>query len=210
MKPPRTLAALLVAAPVLLSACEREPAPKQGTPAPAPQGLAPSSSPLANPPAGTAPISNDPKYFAIGGVAFTVPEGWKRVPPANQMRLAELQVPDPSGDITRACTVAFSTAGGDIQSNITRWAGQMHEGPGKIPQPQATTRQVAGFPITAVELSGTFSGMGEISPRPDWMLRGAIIETPEGLLFIKMTGPAETMKPAAEGWNALIDGIKRS
>lgn len=133
-----------------------------------------------------------------------LPEGWKEVPPANQMRLIELQVADPGGDLTKVSTVAFSTAGGDVQSNITRWAGQMKD----ASKTDSTTKDIGGFKVSQIEMTGTYLGMGE-QTRPDTTFRGAIVETPSGLLFIKMTGPASSMKASAEGWNTMIAGIKK-
>ena len=51
--------------------------------------------------------------------------------------------------------------------------------------------------------------MGEAAPHLKWLLRGAIVETPDGLLFIKMTGPAEQMASTAAAFNAMIDGLKK-
>lgn len=174
--------------------------------------------PTANPPAagGVAPVSPDAANLGSGqtitsmGVSVTLPEGWKRNPPANQMRLAEANVPDASGDPAKACLVVFSTAGGSVSDNISRWAGQVRDAQGQPVAGTPATKQVGGVNVTTVEMTGTFAGMGDTPPKENWTLRGAIIETSQGLLFIKMTGPAESMKAALPGFNAMVDSVKKS
>lgn len=179
------------------------------TPAPNTPAAAPNA-------AGAVPVSPDAANLGSGqtitamGVSVTVPEGWKRNPPANQMRLAEANVPDASGDPAKACLVVFSTAGGSVSDNISRWAGQVRDAQGQPVAGTPATKQVGGVNVTTVEMTGTFAGMGDSAPKENWTLRGAIIESSQGLLFIKMTGPAESMKAALPGFNAMVDSVKKS
>lgn len=204
----RTLIAGLFTASVIigLGACEKQPpaspSPAPNPPpaaAPAPAGPAAPPTPAAAAPSGT---------ITVAGILFKVPEGWKSVPPSNQMRLAEIQVADASGDPSKACVIAFSTAGGDVQSNITRWAGQMLDASGQPPKPETAVRDINGLKVHTAELKGSYQGMGE-APKSDWMLRGAIVETASGLLFVKMTGPAAAMEAAKAKWNEMIVGIQK-
>lgn len=160
---------------------------------------APSAAPVPASPA----TAGDGTVVALG-VTFTVPQGWMQVPPANSMRLAELAVPDSAGK--PECSVVFSTAGGTVDSNLERWAGQVQpeDGGGKT---EIQRSEVAGLKVSVGEWTGAFAGMGEAAPRSGWTLRGAIVETPQGLLFIKMTGPREPMTAAADSFNAMIAGL---
>lgn len=217
-----SLASLVAIASVLtLAACEDKSAqPPLSEPKPA----APANN-AATPPAGGAtngptggvvPVSPDAANVGTGqtvtamGVSVTLPDSWKRNPPANQMRLAEASVPDASGDAAKECLVVFSTAGGSVQDNITRWAGQVRDAQGQPVPGTPATKQVGGVNVTTVEMTGTFAGMGDTPPKENWTLRGAIVETSQGLLFIKMTGPAEGMAAALPGFNAMIDSVKKS
>lgn len=172
------------------------PPPAQAAPArpaqPAPQAV--------TPPAHTAGAAS---RLDVMGVSFAVPEGWTVAPPANSMRLAELHV---GADAATQCLVVFSTAGGTVQSNIDRWAGQVTPAPGATP-PAPSTRTVAGLKVTTAEFVGDYAGMGNAAPQHHWMLRGAIVETPAGLLFIKMTGPAEPMTAARPAFDTLVDSL---
>jgi hypothetical protein len=179
--------------------------PTKSVPAPA------ASNPVPKPAGGetTAAASAGPNLNVMG-MTFTVPDGWKQVPPANNMRLAEIQVPDAGGDASKACTIAFSTAGGDVLSNVNRWAGQIQDDAGKPAQADLKSKDVHGVKVNTVEFTGNYAGMGDGARKPDWMLRGAIIELPEGLLFIKMTGPKAPMTAAAAKFQSMVDGMAKS
>jgi hypothetical protein len=146
----------------------------------------------------------------VQGVTLTLPAGWKRNPPANAMRLAEAAVPSASNDPAKACLVVFSTAGGSVEDNIARWSGQVRDDKGQPAQPKTDAKTVDGLKVSTVEMTGTYAGMGDGSPQTNWTLRGAIIETPGGLLFIKMTGPSAEMSAALPAFNTLVESLKKS
>jgi hypothetical protein len=126
------------------------------------------------------------------------------------MRLAEAIVADASGDPAKASVVVFSTAGGSVEENIARWSGQVLDAEGKPAVAKSESRTVSGMKATVVEFIGSFAGMGDAGRKQNWMLRGAIIETQAGLLFIKMNGPAEQMGTSAADFAALVDSVKKS
>lgn len=201
---PAVMLTFLALSPI---ACERQPS----TPAPEKATGTPSATPAPSEakPAAPAPSATGGATISALGVRFAVPDGWKEVPPANQMRLAELVVADASGDAAKACSVVFSTAGGDVQANVTRWAGQMRDSAGQAPKFEITTREIEGLKVHMVEFRGLYQGMGDGTPKPDWMMRGGIVETSSGLLFVKMTGPAATMQGAEAGWASLINSARK-
>lgn len=181
--------------------------PPAAAPAAAPSPQAPAAQ---TPPAATPPATASGDTVKAGGLTFAVPAGWKSVPPSNSMRAAELVVADPSGDASKNCTVAFSMARGDVQSNIDRWSGQVRDAAGQPTKANVTKRQVAGETVHIAEMTGAFSpGMGDTRTLQNWTMRGAIVELPGDMLFIKMTGPAEQMAAAAKGFDQLIDSAKK-
>lgn len=139
------------------------------------------------------------------GLKLAVPAGWTVAPPSNSMRLAEIHVPDAGGDASRACLVVFSSAGGTVQSNMDRWQGQVKGGPAG----ERVEQQVGGMKVTTAEFVGTYAGMGEGPAKEDWMLRGSIVETPAGLLFIKMTGPKGAMEGQRDAFHAMVESIAK-
>lgn len=223
------IAALLLASTLAISACDKSPTPQPplsgptpvapgATPAPgAPQDLPPGHPPIASPAASTpgtsaasAPASDLGQVVAALGAAVTLPEGWKRNPPANQMRIAEAVAPAASNDPAQSCLVVFSTAGGSIEENITRWSGQVRDAQGMPVPPTSETKTIDGMSVTVVAMTGTVAGMGIDGTNANWTLRGAIIQAPQGNLFIKMTGPADTMSAQAASFAAMVDSLKKS
>jgi hypothetical protein len=207
----RHAAFLTTAVALALCGCEERTPPAPAKPASTKPTAAPSAATAQPPTQPSAPngAASSASTANVQGVSFPIPAGWKQVPPSNPMRLAEVQVPDASGDAAKACVVAFSSAGGDVQANLDRWAGQVHDASGQPVKPNVQVRTIGGMKVTIADLTGAYSGMGEPAPHANWTLRGAIIETPGSLLFVKMTGPAEQMAAAAPGFDAMIDGLKK-
>ena len=66
---------------------------------------------------------------------------------------------------------------------------------------------MSGVPITMIDSSGTYTGMGGpmsggSKPVAGYRLIGAIVEGPGGNVFFKLTGPAKTIAAAAEEFRA--------
>jgi hypothetical protein len=205
---PTRVVVLVVGLSLIATACEQKSAQPPATAKPA-APVAPSPAPVvaapASPPPGAATISG--QSISALGVTFVLPDGWKAKPPANTMRLAQAEVPDASGDPAKACSVVFSTARGGVQPNIDRWAGQVRDEAGQPATPRIQKRSIGGFEVTTVEMEGAYTDMSG-SAQPGWALRGAIIETPAGLLFIKMTGPGPAMAAAGPGFSTILASLK--
>lgn len=140
----------------------------------------------------------DPTTFAVGGLSFQRPAEWQWVPVTSAMRKAQLKVPGAAGK--EAAEITFfhfgSGQGGDLQANAQRWLRQFEskEGASKV-----DWKEMGGRKVAVVSTEGTFqSGMpgGPTTPMPNYALLGAIIDHPEGNVFVKMTGPLETVKAA--------------
>ena len=202
----RTLGSLLIVASTAVLGCsEKKPQPPLSSPK---QAQAPVSAPPKGAPP-QAPSDHSDATVSSHGVSMTFPQAWKRNPPANQMRLAEANVPDASGDPVKACLVVLSTAGGTVEENLARWSGQVRDAQGQPVVGKPESQVVDGLKISVVEMTGTFAGMGDTLPKDNWTLRGAIVEAPEGLLFIKMTGPAESVAAAAKDFQAMVLSAKK-
>jgi hypothetical protein len=205
MKHSRAIPAALVFA-LFVTACEKE-----AQPVPAP---APAPTPAPTPAPSPTPTADSQGLITAGDIRFDLPAGWQSVTPANTMRLAEIHVPAPAGaDAAAKCLLTFSRAGGSVDDNITRWSGQMRTPEGEPGTPQRTQHEAGGLTITLVEYRGTFMDGMPGSPqqpvaREGWIFRGAIIPTTPMSTFIRMTGPAESMLAAEEGWKQLVASIR--
>ena len=141
--------------------------------------------------------------FTVAGKQFSAPASWKKVQPASNMRKAQFS--------TGGTEIVFfyfgGGQGGGTQANVNRWIGQF-ENPRDIESTSATAGKNK-TKITTVSAKGTYlSGppFGQKVPKAGFALRGAIIELPDGPVFIKMTGPAKEVSAAA----AAFDKMARS
>lgn len=157
-------------------------------------------------PPGHPPIAtDDPAPLPEAGLAWTAPVRWRTKAPTS-MRLASYGVPRAAGD-TEDGDVSVMQAGGTVDANIDRWAGQF--GDDSKQTLKRSTRKVAGLNVTIVELEGTYAGgMSDSAEKKSWALLGAIVATPSMPHFFKLTGPARTVRSARAEFDALVGSIK--
>lgn len=156
-------------------------------------------------------LAADPATFKVGAFTFKRPSTWKWVPVNSSMRKAQLLVPDPTNPAGPGAEVTFfhfgAGQGGGVDANISRWLGQFAE-TGDALKPVIEKADVKGAKLTRVRVaSGTFSsGMpgGPTTPMTNYGLYGAILESPEGDVFVKMTGPADLVNAASPNFEAMI------
>jgi hypothetical protein len=156
---------------------------------------------------------------ATGELRYKAPEGWTPERPASDMRVAQYKLPKVEGDSEDALLVLYyfgQGQGGTAQANIDRWINQMQQPDGRPSKEQARTENmtVNGLQVITVDVSGTYSGgmsptggmSGEkAGEKSNYRLRAAIVETPKGSYFVKLTGPEKTVTR----WDqAYIDYIK--
>jgi hypothetical protein len=149
---------------------------------------------------------DEAKTFEVAGLKFTAPAGWEEQAPTSAMRKAQFKV----GEGEMVVFYFGKGGGGGTKANVDRWLGQFEE-PKEQLDPKSETEEIADgkAKVTTVSAKGTFlSGppFAKKIPKPGYALRGAILEFPEGPLFIKLTGPEA--KVAAE--SAAFDKMVRS
>ncbi len=151
-----------------------------------------------------------PAAFPVGEFTFTRPAAWEWVAPSSPLRKAELKVVDEKTK-AKAEVVFFHFGGGPAggkKANIDRWLGQFEEGPDKI-NAKVVDVSIGKHAVAFVEAQGTYkSGMpgGPQTPMPGYALLGAIIESEQGNVFVKMTGPQALVKSASADFKKMIDG----
>jgi hypothetical protein len=143
-------------------------------------------------------------------LAWTVPPSWQTIPNASAMRLATYDIAHAQGD-PEDPQVTVIRAGGDTESNVQRWIGQFDAPAGKTAQ--RSERNVSGFKVSLLAIEGTYSGGmgmggGGSGPQEGWALVGAIVETPAGSYFFKMTGPKKSVASARPAFDDLIGSLK--
>jgi hypothetical protein len=129
-----------------------------------------------------------------------------------------LRVPAAAGDKEDGeCAVFYFGAGqgGSVQANVDRWMAQFEQPDGRTSKALAKTqkRPVGGFPVTTIDLTGTYTGaggpMGPKVTKPGYRLLGGIVEAPEGPVFFKFTGPAKTVAANEAVFQKLLGSVKR-
>lgn len=149
-------------------------------------------------------------------ITWTDPPEWKRVPPKNAMRKATYEIPAATGEAEGAELSVFYFGpgqGGSVDQNIDRWTGQFQGL--KKEQAQRAERVVNDLTQHTVEVvSGTFAGtsMGPHAPpqgaKEGQGLLGAVVESPSGLYFFKLSGGTKTVQAAKKPFFALLDSVK--
>lgn len=141
---------------------------------------------------------------ASSSLAWKAPSRWKEAPNTSSMRLATYRIPGPDGE----AEVSVSQAGGSVEANATRWIGQF-DADGQRAAKQ-TTKKVAGFDVTLVEVKGKYSGGMSGDGGANMALLGAIVATPDMPHFFKITGPEKTVLAARAELDQLLASLAPS
>jgi hypothetical protein len=152
--------------------------------------------------------------FPVGEFIFTRPVKWEWVESTSKMRKAQLKVTDAASKAS--ADVAFyyfgTNGAGGVQANVDRWLGQFAEPKDQI-NAKVEHTTVGKTKLTYVQAEGTYnSGMpgGAVTPMPDYALVGAILESDQGNVYVRMTGPKAFVRSAVVDFKKMIeDGPKK-
>jgi hypothetical protein len=146
------------------------------------------------------------------GVHWTAAESWK-AQAARPMRAATYVVPAAGDKEDGECGIYYfgQGKGGSVDDNMKRWIGQF-EPAQQDARPRKRT--IHGLNVTSIDLSGTYTGAGgpmatTKTIKPGYRLLGAIVEAPEGLIFIKFTAPAKTAAANQMNFENLLNSLAR-
>jgi hypothetical protein len=149
-------------------------------------------------------VANSAEPVKVGTFSFALPEGWKSVPPASSMRKAQLEITKGSEKAEVTFFQFDAGQGGNTADNVTRWFDQFS---GSDEKRKTETVQSGSIKITFATTEGTFSsGMpgGPTKPMTGYALCGAILEGPNGTVFVKMTGPESVVKASTDAFKKMI------
>jgi hypothetical protein len=154
---------------------------------------------------------------AQGALTFAAPAAWHSRAAASTMRVAEFIVPKAAGDAEDAEVIVyfFGGSGGSVDANIDRWIGQMRPAEASAGSPAAkrAVQTVNGLKVSSVDVAGTYvaemrPGATEHYNKPGFRLRAAVVETPRGPYYIKMTGPATTVAAADADFQKFLASLR--
>ena len=133
---------------------------------------------------------------------FDPPEEWTRQQPSSPPRLAQFNLPRIEGDTEDAELVVFyfGVEGGTLEANLERWTNQMLQPDDRPSAEVATTTsfEVSNMLVTVLDVPGIFAA--EVQPgskmryyKRGFRLKAAVVESPVGPFFFKVTGPDRTV-----------------
>lgn len=179
----------------------------------APEGQRPR--PAASQPGAAAPSATS----ASPPLKYDVPGAWVSQKPSSPMRQAQYAIPRSTGDAQDGELIVFyfpPGAGGDAQSNLTRWRATFSDGQGKPLADDAVRieqREVNGLSVVTLDQSGRYTaqmpGGPPGTPVDNMRMLAAIVQTPAGNWFFRMTGPTATMAANEAAFGAMIASARQ-
>jgi hypothetical protein len=156
-----------------------------------------------------------PNAASSGHIVWTDPSGWVRAPQSSPMRLATYRVPRAAGDADDAELAIFHFGGGqggDVEANLSRWEKQFSDT--KPGDTKRTERTVNGLKAHVLEIDqGTYTGMAMMpgqstAAKTSYAMLAAVVETPSGSYFVKLTGPSKTVKAQQIHYFEMLDSVR--
>lgn len=170
-------------------------------PSAAPPLAAGATMPADHPAVGSAPASTEPAPNGAGDYTWEVPEGWRKSNTGSSMRLITFTMGDRPGQEAECAVFVFGGDGGGRLNNFNRWLGQFGQEP--LQDTELMLQPTVFFFNEEVPLlvcEGSYEGMGGPA-KEDQMLLGASYELETESLYIKFTGPRETVR---NNWNKFM------
>jgi hypothetical protein len=148
-----------------------------------------------------------------GGLRFSIPSAWTRVPAPSDVRAAQYRIPpaDDAGDGELVLFFFGPGKGGGVEANLDRWYGQFTQPDGRPSRDAATVtkRTVHGLEVTMVDLAGMYSGMGaHAQAASDSRMLAAIVTGEGGPWFWRAIGPRATIAAAKPGFEEMIGSLE--
>jgi hypothetical protein len=143
-----------------------------------------------------------------------VPPSFQAHPVSSQMRLAEYTVQ--GSDSAHADVVVYyfgQGQGGSAQANIARWTSQFTTADGGPVTPRISAPDGTSFPTTVAEYEGSYArgvgmGPGAAAATPDQGLVAAVVETPQGNLFLQLFGDRTAVAAVRKDFLHMVTSIR--
>jgi hypothetical protein len=109
--------------------------------------------------------------------------------------------PDPAAGLDKPLEANFFQFGGDVDSNLARWKGQVQGA-----EPKVEHAEVNGKKVTFYHAVGTYNDpFGGQGPQADYALMGAMIPVEgAGPIVIKLAGPKDAVASVQEAFKAMV------
>lgn len=186
-------------------------------------GPAPTTAPAATrTPAGSSPGMGIPTPSApANALKYDAPADWISVKPDSAMRKAQWSLPHAEADTDDGVVILFyfgAGQGGGVAGNINRWKGMFTTDDGKPLADDAVKTEsfkANDLKVTVVELSGRYAessmrpGAPAATPKSNYRMIAAIVETADGSWYFRCTGPSATMAKHEAGVRSLLKSVRQ-
>lgn len=162
-----------------------------------------------------AQAQSDNHMVRFQGLEAPVAEHWVREEPANRLRLAQFSIPA-TGKTEKGELLIyyFGRSRGSVDAHIARWKSQFSGPEGAPVEPKINVIEIAGIPVTLVELQGNYARNLGTGPsrtvKPDQTMVVAILEDADGMVFVQLHGPTALVSENRKAFDALINGIRQT
>lgn len=134
-------------------------------------------------------------------------DGWTAKQPSMDFQLASWDLPGGG-----AATISWLGPSKEtIAMNLDRWLGQWETENGTPAQDGEIQPDAEGnLPFTFVRVAGTLTDVRQVGggePRVDWVLLGAIVDSPKGPLYVKAVGPNAELGQQVDAFMASVRQI---
>ena len=148
---------------------------------------------------------------------FDAPTDWIERQPTSPMRVAQFDLPRADRDLEDAELVVFyfGGEGGSVELNLERWTNQMLQPDDRPSADVATTTsfEVSNMMVTVLDVPGIYAA--EVHPgskmryyKRGFRLHAAVVESPAGPFFFKLTGPDRTVTRWEPRFTALLESVR--
>jgi len=155
--------------------------------------------------------------FKVAGLSFTIPYRWQSRPVENANRVGQWRVPlphDEDGEGAEVAVFYFGPGiGGSAKENIAAWNGLVLDPQGNPAAAKVSTLTSGGFKITVVSIFGTYEqavaepGLPPVA-KSKFGLLGAVVETPQGNIYWRLTGPDALVTTMLPLFNKIVASVK--
>ena len=147
---------------------------------------------------------------------YQAPPDWIQIETASPQQLDHYGLPRTPGDPEDAelFVYYFADDAVTVEATLESWTNQMLQPDRRPPSEMTSTTSfdVANLSVTELDVPGIYSV--EVQPnsgmhyyKRDFWLKAAVVETPEGPYFFKLTGPSQTVADSEVEFNALLANL---
>lgn len=147
---------------------------------------------------------------------YQAPPDWIQIETASPQQLDHYGLPRTPGDPEDAelFVYYFADDAVTVEATLESWTNQMLQPDRRPPSEMTSTTSfdVANLSVTVLDVPGIYSvevqpNSGMHSYKRDFRLKAAVVETPEGPYFFKLTGPSQTVADSEVEFNALLANL---